>query len=136
MTEEWHSPEGPDHPNEMSIQVYLHHEHDPGRLEDVMHEMQTLGSPTVRVFCLGSRCFVALEGVHRLTAAHRRGVIPNLVVQVPACFDEPWLANEHDITAEFLNTTVGAMYETAINHYRENDLPSLIFGSANISNCA
>lgn len=64
----------------MSINtVYLIHAPDPDHLKEVKAEMQRLGAPTIRVVDCGDY-YMALEGAHRLTAAHELGLAPNLVV--------------------------------------------------------
>ena len=63
------------------MQIILPHSHyDPEHLDRVMREMQTLGAPTLRgvwVECWGA--WVALEGSHRLRAAHALGLTPEMV---------------------------------------------------------
>ena len=49
------------------------------KIARVMGEMQSLGAPVVRVVDCGDH-YMALEGVHRLEAAARLGIAPNLIV--------------------------------------------------------
>jgi|GEM_PF-1556368 len=55
------------------------HRYNPTKLATVMDEMQVFGAPTVRAVDVGDS-LLALEGVHRLEAAHRLGLTPTIVV--------------------------------------------------------
>lgn len=49
------------------------------RLETVKAEMETMGAPTIRVVDCGDH-YMALEGSHRLAAAHALSLTPELVI--------------------------------------------------------
>lgn len=52
---------------------------DPAHLAEVMNEMQSLGAPVVRAFWSEAwEAFVAVEGSHRVVAAHRLGLVPEI----------------------------------------------------------
>ena len=60
--------------------ILLHEHYDDGHLAQVIEEMRSLGAPRIRaawVECYGA--WVALEGCHRLRAAHALGLSPELV---------------------------------------------------------
>lgn len=59
--------------------LYTIHGHNEAKVAAVMAEMATLGTPTIRVVDCGDY-YMALEGVHRLEAAARLGIAPNLTV--------------------------------------------------------
>lgn len=59
--------------------LYTIHGHNEHKVLRVMTEMQTLGAPTIRVVDCGDH-YIAIEGTHRLEAAARLGIAPNLVV--------------------------------------------------------
>lgn len=59
--------------------IYAIHAPDPKRLAEVTAEMQTRGTPTIEVVDCGDY-LMALEGSHRLAAAHALGLTPDLVV--------------------------------------------------------
>lgn len=59
--------------------VYAIHGTDAAHLEQVKAEMETLGAPVIRVVDCGDY-YMALEGSHRLAAAHQLGISPELVV--------------------------------------------------------
>lgn len=65
---------------EIKMQVALLHNHfDPEHLEAVKAEMQALGAPTIKAVwmeCYG--VWAALEGCHRLRAAHALGLTPEI----------------------------------------------------------
>ena len=62
------------------MRVYLVHEHyNPGHLENVKVQMTTLGAPVIHaVFVERVEAWVALEGCHRLRAAHDLGITPRI----------------------------------------------------------
>jgi hypothetical protein len=64
-----------------SVQVALLHDHfDADHLDAVAGEMAMLGAPVLRaVWSEGHGCWFALEGCHRLRAAHRLGLMPMIV---------------------------------------------------------
>lgn len=55
--------------------VYAPHEPDAEHLADVIEQMRTLGAPTIRAVWMGEY-WLALEGSHRLAAAHALGLTP------------------------------------------------------------
>lgn len=120
----------------MSVRVILQHGHDPDHLAAVKREMESLGSPTVRVFRLDDGRFFATEGVHRLTAAHCLGIIPEFCVFERECFEEQWDAvtkvdSSLDAGLDF-DLTVGDMFKTCLALLHENQdelLPVLTFAS-------
>lgn len=59
--------------------IYTIHAPDAAKLEAVKAEMQELGAPTIRVVNCGDY-FMALEGCHRIAAAHDLGIDPKLVI--------------------------------------------------------
>lgn len=59
--------------------IYAIHAPVAEKLETVKREMETLGAPTIRVVNCGDH-YMALEGSHRLAAAHALGLEPELVV--------------------------------------------------------
>lgn len=61
------------------MMIYAIHRPDAGRLETVKAEMIELGAPTIRVVFDGDK-YIALEGSHRLAAAHQLGIMPMLEV--------------------------------------------------------
>lgn len=63
----------------MSTTLYTIHGHNEARVLQVMEEMRTMGAPTIRVVDCGDH-YMAIEGTHRLEAAARLEVAPNLVV--------------------------------------------------------
>ena len=66
--------------------ILLHEHYDDGHLAQVIEEMRSLGAPRIRaawMACYGA--WVALEGSHRLRAAHALGLSPEMV---PVEYDE------------------------------------------------
>ncbi len=59
--------------------IYAIHAPVAEKLETVQREMETLGAPTIRVVNCGDH-YMALEGSHRLAAAHALGLEPQLIV--------------------------------------------------------
>lgn len=59
--------------------IYTIHAPEAAKLEAVKAEMQTLGAPVIRVVDCGDY-YMALEGCHRIAAAHDLGIDPELVV--------------------------------------------------------
>lgn len=59
--------------------VYAIHAPEAEKLEEVMAEMETLGAPSIRVINCGDY-YMAMEGSHRLAAAHELGIDPELVI--------------------------------------------------------
>jgi len=64
--------------------------HDPywntGHLGEVTAEMETFGPPSIRVVEWRGELF-AVEGSHRLAAAHALGLVPNVIVEHPERYD-------------------------------------------------
>lgn len=61
------------------MMIYAIHRAEPDRLETVKAEMLELGAPAIRVVDAGDS-YIALEGSHRLAAAHQLGIMPILEV--------------------------------------------------------
>ena len=59
--------------------IYAIHAPEADKLSQVIEQMKTLGAPTIRVVDCGDY-YMALEGSHRLAAAHSLGLMPQLVV--------------------------------------------------------
>lgn len=59
--------------------IYAIHGTDADKLSGVIAEMEALGAPTIRVVDCGDH-YMALEGSHRLAAAHALGLDPVLVI--------------------------------------------------------
>ena len=65
------------------LRVFAKHEpYADGQLDQVIEEMHCFGEPTIRCVEWRGEIF-ALEGSHRLAAAHRLGLIPKIVVVPP-----------------------------------------------------
>ena len=64
-----------------SVEIVLLHDHYSDKhLAEVMDEMRTLGTPVLRaIWSEGHGCWYALEGCHRLRAAHSLGLMPMIV---------------------------------------------------------
>lgn len=63
----------------MTRTIYAIHKTDAEKLASVTDEMRSLGAPTIRVVDC-SDYYMALEGSHRLAAAHNLGLVPDLVI--------------------------------------------------------
>jgi hypothetical protein len=63
----------------MITTIYAIHAPDPRHLTEVKAEMQRRGSPVLRVVDCGDH-YMALEGSHRLAAAHCLDIAPTLIV--------------------------------------------------------
>lgn len=61
------------------ITIYAIHRPDAAHLARVMQEMASLGAPRIKVVECGDH-YAALEGSHRLAAAHEMGLTPLLDV--------------------------------------------------------
>lgn len=59
--------------------IYAIHGTDETKLAEVIEEMQILGAPTIKVVDCGDY-MMALEGSHRLAAAHALGLEPKLII--------------------------------------------------------
>ena len=59
--------------------IYAIHAPDADRLHGIITEMQVLGAPTIEVVDCGDY-MMALEGSHRLAAAHALGLVPILTI--------------------------------------------------------
>lgn len=94
--------------------IYAKHEPywSTGHLGDVVEEMKTQGSPTIRVSDFkGKLC--ALEGSHRLASAYHLGIIPKIVIQ----------EEETDLTTtEFWDKVVSTLPEYEFEHVLVLDL--------------
>lgn len=61
------------------MKIVLLHGVDTDKLAAVKGEMEKLGAPTVKAVWMDSyQMYFALEGTHRLTAAHELGLIPEI----------------------------------------------------------
>jgi hypothetical protein len=58
--------------------IYAPHQPYTEHLEMVKAQMQTLGSPAIRAFWSGDAWY-AIEGSHRLAAAHELGLEPEII---------------------------------------------------------
>lgn len=90
------------------------HQIEDSHLDDVMAEMATMGAPTIHVAQIDGDLHYALEGVHRLEAAARLGLVPTIIVlehddeidhDMDDC-DSPIVADVLD----YIGTPRGAMY--------------------------
>ena len=93
------------------------HEIDESKLKDIMADMETLGAPTIRAAetCHG---VIALEGCHRLEAAHRLGLTPEIEIM-----DEDDQISDHGLQdfegetlsvleiIDYIGTPEGAFYD-------------------------
>lgn len=59
--------------------IYTMHAPNAEHLAEVKAEMLVLGAPTIRVVNCGDY-LMALEGCHRIAAAHELGVMPTLEI--------------------------------------------------------
>ena len=60
--------------------ILAHNDYDAAHLAEVKAEMQSMGAPTVKaVWMEGYGAYVALEGCHRLRAAHDLGLTPQVI---------------------------------------------------------
>ena len=70
------------------MQIALYHGHyDPKHLSHVKEKMREMGAPTIR--CIYIEChdiYAALEGCHRLRAAHALGITPE--IELINCCDD------------------------------------------------
>ncbi len=57
--------------------VHAPHRPSPNHLAEVIEEMRTLGAPRIRAWWNGD-AWIALEGSHRLAAAHTLGLTPKI----------------------------------------------------------
>jgi hypothetical protein len=70
------------------VRIFAKHEpYTDGHLGKVTAEMQEMGAPTIKVVEWRGD-FYAVEGSHRLAAAHHLGLVPVLVVSVPDHVDQ------------------------------------------------
>lgn len=72
--------------------IYAIHAPDAEKLRSIIVEMQTLGAPTIEVVDCGDY-YQALEGSHRLAAAHALGFEPLLAIHGQ---DEPIDITKYD----------------------------------------
>jgi hypothetical protein len=61
------------------MMIYAIHAPEADKLQAVKTEMRALGAPALRVVDCGDY-YMALEGSHRLAAAHDLGISPELVI--------------------------------------------------------
>ena len=87
------------------VRVLLLNETDIGVVVDVMLEMEKLGAPTIRANFDGETIY-ALEGSHRIVAAHNLGLTPNFVF-----VDFDAVIADHDIDCGGLTPGVAATVE-------------------------
>lgn len=70
-----------DHPDWHNVYIYAPNEPDPEHLAVVMAEMRVLGAPIIRAMWSDADAgWQAIEGSHRLAAAHALGVVPYIDV--------------------------------------------------------
>lgn len=101
------------------ITIFLHHDSESDRLEYVEGVMRKQGPPRVLVYETEiSDTYVIADGVHRLTAASRLGVLPFLVV----VGKDLW-SQKHPGTA----TTVAEFVSSQSSHAHENECLSVEF---------
>ena len=102
----------------MAMTIVLVHEHlDEAHLDAVIQEMQTLGTPTIRAIKTDDNFWYALEGCHRLRAAHRPGLTPIIdeveynddIITVQVDGDD-----EQVVTSEYADELMG--YSPRINN--------------------
>ena len=62
--------------------IYAIHAPEPEHLEEVKEQMVLLGPPKIEVVDCGDY-YMALDGSHRLAAAHALGIVPELVIWDP-----------------------------------------------------
>lgn len=60
--------------------VYAIHAPEAAKLEQVIAEMRRLGPPAIEVVNCGDH-YMALEGSHRIAAAHALGLVPELIIR-------------------------------------------------------
>ncbi len=58
--------------------LLVHDSFDPAHLETVKAEMLVMGAPTIKAVKLDDNLYAALEGCHRLRAAHALGLTPEI----------------------------------------------------------
>ncbi|MEM1149033.1 MAG: hypothetical protein AAGI03_00540 [Pseudomonadota bacterium] len=61
------------------MMIYAIHAPEADKLEAIIAKMKKLGAPTIQVVDCGNY-FMALEGSHRIAAAHSLGLEPELIV--------------------------------------------------------
>jgi hypothetical protein len=59
--------------------VRPHKVYDEEKLKRIIKEMKELGTPTIKAVFDGEK-FIAIEGSHRIEAAYKLGLIPNLEI--------------------------------------------------------
>ena len=64
------------------LRVFAKHEPYPGHLAEVARDMADRGAPTIACVEWRGELF-AIEGSHRLAAAHAAGLIPTIVIVDP-----------------------------------------------------
>ena len=102
--------------------VYTIHGIEAAKLETVKAEMQTIGAPTIRVVDCGDY-YMALEGTHRIAAAHELGLAPEFIVYAQddeiniTAFDWYDTANWSE-TAYPAGEVAGELFSTQAQMYR------------------
>lgn len=100
------------------MMVYAIHEPDEQKLEKVKGEMRELGAPEIRVVDCGDH-YQALEGSHRIAAAHALGIMPDWLVYESA--------EEIDITAYDWYEEHGSISQWAGTHYPAYEVACELF---------
>ena len=73
------------------MMVYVPNATNRDHLEEVKAQMETIGAPSIRVFCTGE-AYIAIEGSHRVAAAHELNIIPDFIV-----VEESDVISDHDL---------------------------------------
>lgn len=81
--------------------IYTIHGIDAEKVEAVVQEMRSLGAPKIRVVDCADH-YMAIEGTHRLAAACKLGIVPELIV----------LAQDDMVAADSLDTEYFAAGES------------------------
>jgi hypothetical protein len=100
------------------MQVILLHDHyDRAHLEAVKAEMETLGAPTVKaLYDAANDVWMALEGCHRIRAAHELGLTPEMV----ECDDDDMMIADLNLdwqSGDFDSTAAEAVENNLNNKY-------------------
>lgn len=62
------------------MMIYAIHDTNPDKLAEVTAEMRERGAPTIEVVDCGDY-YMALEGSHRIAAAHALNLMPKLIIR-------------------------------------------------------
>lgn len=105
-----------------STTVYAIHAPEAKKLARVVKQMRSLGTPTIQVVDCGDY-FMALEGSHRLAAAHKLGIIPTLVIHaqddVLDISGQDWFDTANWAETEYpAGEVAGELYSTQARAYR------------------